>query len=295
MSSEASPYVFQYVKVYPVVTDKILIEWKLHRKFNFSGPYTYEIQFSRSGVQNSGDWTAVGNTTENDKVEVNASISGQRAWSTASKLFVRVKVTLPDNTEFFSHAVPAWGSLPRKEHLYARDLIRRELLHQKKTHAGTPGYLLKRKTWGELATDHIDPNTREVIDPYNTTSYGTPFKGGYFPAMEYWLAFQAGTTSKINETKQGTNHNIAKQARAIAYPLPQTYDVWVDGMTNSRYYLDRVVTSAEMRGVPVIIQLLMREAPPTDVIYEVPLQTSNQGQPIDATTSSITSYFNRYF
>lgn len=260
--------VFRYVRVYPLSLGSTLVEWGLHRRFNAPGPYTFTVERSRSGP-NADDWIQVAQVTDSNMVEAKDYDTSRHTWSSSENAYYRVVLSYLGGPEYESHPEPVWGSLQRRDWLLVRNLYRIESLSLRKTGAGTPGYLLRRRDWGELCTKCIDPNTRSIVDPMCSTSYGTEFVGGYFPPIEYWVSFAPGQNKRITQSQLGTVTDTIKQAKCLAYPVPRSNDIWVSSTNNKRYNIRDVTTQVEQRGVPVVLAATLSEIPPTDIRYKI--------------------------
>lgn len=261
--------VFTKVQVYPQRPDYTMIEWELHPDFNDPGTYTYTIQFSRSGVQDGDDWVDIGTVVNASHNLIQTVDTQQRSWSTVEQGFYRIKLVTGAGT-YYSYVEATFGSLDRGDKLKLRELFRQQCLRFTKQ-VGSKGQLFRRRYWGVRAST-VDPDTEEVLNPNKTEDYGTGFVGGYWPPFTFWLEFQIGTTTKITQESIGTVNDVHEHARCLAWPLPRSNDIWVDCTSGNRYFINSVTMEVEIRGFPVVAMLDIRLAPPTDIIYSLPVE-----------------------
>jgi len=59
---------------------------------------------------------------------------------------------------------------------------------------------------------------------------------------------------------------IITAARGIAYPWVESGDVWVDQISNQRYFVNKV-KDVQFKQVPYAFNIELREAPQSDVVY----------------------------
>ncbi len=260
--------VFTKLQVYPQRTDYTMVEWELHPDFSDPGPYTYTVQFSRSGVQTGDDWVDVSTVVNSSHNLINTIDTKQRAWSTVEQGFYRIKLVTGSGT-YYSYVEATFGSLDREDKLTLRELFRQQCLRFTKQ-VGSKGQLFRRRYWGTRAAT-VDPDTEEVLNPNSTEDYGTGFVGGYWPPFTFWVEFLPGSSTKIQKDTIGTTNNVQERARCLAWPLPRTNDVWIDCTDGSRYIINEVTIEVEIRGYPVVALLDLRKAPPTDIIYSIPV------------------------
>lgn len=260
--------VFTRVSVYPHQPEGVLIEWELHPKFNPIGSYTFTVEYSRSGNQNSGEWSDLGTVTNKTGAMFLFKDLKKRAYSTFALWFYRIRLDVGSH-RFYSEPISSLGSLNRQDNLIFQKIVRDETLRLCKK-VGHRGYLLRRKYWGERAST-VSTDTYEVLNPTSTEDYGTGFKGGYWQPMVFWVDINANNVQKVVKSEIGTLDNKAVVARGLAFPLPRSNDIWVDCATGLRHRIDSVSIIAKVRHLPVVTQFQLNEIPPTHVIYQFPL------------------------
>lgn len=263
--------VFEYVRVYPRVEGGTLVEWALHPSFNKPG--TFEVQWSHSGVADADDWKQICLTT----YEVNLAVDPERRlFGQSTDLYYRVLLHVSDDEIYTSNIEPAYGSLCRREYLIAREITRQELQHMNKGKGGSTGLLFRRKQWGVPCDNPgcLNTDTNEPTKSNCPVCLGTGFKGGYFPGVPYCLIFNAGQQSSVRITDQGNADTVSVMARSIPFPMPQTYDFYLEDLTDRRWVVGGTYVATHIRNAPVVVSLELRLAPTSDVIQTV---TRNHG------------------
>lgn len=259
---------FERVLVYHAIRGGGRVEWELKSNFNDPGPYTFQLQVGRTGSHLSDDWEDVGTEVVNNFYAVD---SDQRIWNNVQWTHYRVRLETPEGT-YYSDPEPAWGVLSRLDWRRAKEIRRKEDLRFRKTPAGTEGYLLKRKIYGERCSC-IDPQTFECRNPQHEDCFGTGITGGYFQAIPCsWVEFVPKNHRTHRDDTRGTVDDIAAPARMLYWPQPNSYDVWVNAQTDDRWFIHEVNSIVEMRGVPIVANVGLRLAPYGDIVYDVPLE-----------------------
>jgi len=241
------------------------VMWELVETFDDPPPYEFQLQVGQSRNPDAPDWEDVGGPV----TDILFSIDGeQRTWGKLNYTFYRVKLTTSLNV-YYSEPTGATGTLNPRDWRLAREIIRQERLRMHQ-HAGQEGYLLKRRITGESCPDCTDPLTREIRDPGCTTCYGTGFRCGYFfPIDCVWADIAPETYHIERKAPRSTINDIVVRARMLNTWLLGEGDVWVNRVTDDRYYVHAVQNTAEMRGVSLIANVEMRPAPVTDVAYDI--------------------------
>ncbi len=132
------------------------------------------------------------------------------------------------------------------------------------------GYLLKRKHAGVDCTCK-DPITKEILNSDCPLCLGTGFTLGYYkdPAPATLIFTEPISSVPIHDIKGklGTLTQTTARAKMSGLPPVNPYDVWVQHETNRRFYITAVKVSAEISGLPLQYDVLIKLANHTDVIY----------------------------
>jgi hypothetical protein len=260
--------VFSRVSVDHLVGGGSRVSWELQKTFTDATPHTFQLQVGNTGVADADDWADTGAAVVDTFY---ATDSSQRVYGKRLTTHYRVKLTTSGGT-YYSKVVATYGLLSQRDWLIAKSIVRKELLrHEKK--ASPNGFFLKRK-WREAATvvDHnvVDPLTGDVIKTINTPGKGTSKTGGYYDPVAMFMDLSPETHNiKSDQQGRGTIDDVRITGRAIAFPQLNAKDVWVDATSDKRYFVHSVQHAAEIRGVPIIVNVELRPAAFNDPVYEV--------------------------
>jgi hypothetical protein len=270
----ANVTVFGTLAVYPVLRGGTVVTWQLHPRFRAATPYTFVLQWSHSGVTDASDWrdAATVSGQPSQAAVYTATDPLQRIWSMSDRLFYRVKLTDNNGQNFFSAPQTIFGELTRHNRLIAKEILRKELLVAKLTDGGC-GTLFRRKDWG-VPCDFpscLDPDTGEVTNPDCPTCYGVGYKGGYYTPLDYAVtAYPSQPRRIVTKEPHGQDEDQIRWVRAIACPMPRTADLYLDRSNDRRYLVQTVKELVTISNYPIVLQVEMRLADPTDVVQLIP-------------------------
>jgi hypothetical protein len=196
----------------------------------------------------------------------------------------RVKLTTSAAT-YMSNPVGVYGIMPEEDWLTAREIVRKE------NSCGPSASVAKAYCSKESATvlsahgvvTRSPKKSRTAAAP---SCRGTGFKVGtsYHPParMQCWDV----SPETINEQRNGTtpvgqSRDTRVNARVLGFPDLALEDVWVDGHSDQRWYVNVIEHVSLMRGVPIIMSVTMDLAPYTDAIYRVPIGQESNDDPRD--------------
>jgi hypothetical protein len=274
--------VFKRVTVSISPDDKSkLVEWELDNRFTpTSGAYTFYVERAYS----AGSWT---------RLNPSSPVTNQNYYSDSTEYKYGLinnnayRVVLVDGSETYI-STPAFsnGYLTWNELKILRSILRQEYKRLTSLPVGIDGWLLRRRHWGTACTACTDFDlSNAVVNSSCTTCYGTGIVGGYYNAYAYYMEFVKGEKSELTEKPPfGTEDNIVRQGRGVAYPLITGYDIWVSAKTDDRYLIRTVQTVAEMKETPVIYAFSLHELPADRIEYSIPLEqstSSGSGDEID--------------
>lgn len=260
--------VFSRVSVDHLVGGGSRVSWELQKTFTDPTPHTFQLQVGKTGVSTADDWEDVGAPVVDTFFVVDST---QRVYGKRLTTHYRVELTTSEGT-YYSEPVATYGLLSQRDWLLAKAIVRKELLrHEKKT--SPSGYFLKRK-WREGTTivDHnvVDPLTGEVVKTIDTEGKGTSKVGGYYSPLAMFMDLSPETHHiRTDDQGRGTVNDVRIQGRTVAFPQLNAKDVWVDATSDKRYFVHSVQHSAEIRGVPIIVNVELRPAAFNDPVYEV--------------------------
>lgn len=261
--------VFSRVSVDHLVEGGTRVTWELLPTFTDATPHTFQLEVGFTGLAGATDWVDVGSPVVDTFYVVDST---KRIYGKRLITHYRVELTTSAGT-YTSQPAATYGTLNKRDWLLARSIIRKELLrHDKKT--SPSGFLLKRKWTTAVIDDHVvvDPLTGEVVKTINTDGKGTDKLGGYFNPVAMFMDLSPETHyTRVDDKVRGTINDVRIKGRAIAFPQLNTKDVWVDATSDKRYFVHSVQHAAEIRGVPVIVNVELRPAPFNHPVYEISL------------------------
>jgi hypothetical protein len=247
------------------------VYWELVPSFNDPGPLTFQLQVGTTANNDADDWEDVGLPADDQYFAVDGE---QRVFGKTNWAYYRVALETSRGS-YLSDPVNLWGTLSRHDWRLAREITRKELVAHRG--ASQQGYLLKRRVTGQRCRTCLDFMTGESRNPACASCYGTGFECGYYYPMGCaW----ANMTPRTRRTEldggqgRGTIADIVIQARMTLADLLGEDDIWVNKVTDDRYYIHRIQHVAEWRGVPLVGQVEMRPVAFSSAIYgiEIPQQ-----------------------
>lgn len=248
---------------YNVVTkQRVLVAWALNPAFTEPGPYVYTLQRGRAADDDK--WTDISTTVDQPWLYDNYPVFGVQDRAT----FYRVILVDGRGTRYVSQPVETDMSWNHHDWRRMKEIIRKELLIQQL--AGTDGYLLKRRLFGDPCPCN-DPNTNEPSDSGCPDCYGTSILGGYYPAQEFKVVMNPTQRLRRLTGDEGLVTTVIETFRSLAWPAPAENDIWVMKATNRRYRIQPDIAEiARWRGVDVALDLRVLELPLTDPVYDFP-------------------------
>lgn len=259
--------VFDRVRVDYVVQGGTRVWWELNRHFIDPGPYDFQLQVGHTGDQHADDWEDVGSSVTNTYMAVDPT---KRLFGKTLDVHYRVVLTTPVST-YQSDPVPCDGLLSRKDWIDYKEIVRKEQLRHR-VQTSVKGFLLKARRYGPPCPTCTDKFTDEITSAQCPTCFGTGFQFGYFTPIEATYAdVSLEQTREHRDANKGMDKENKITARFVGNPQLYSYDVWVNGYSDQRYYIHTVVAKAQVRGVVAVYDAELRLAPFTDIIYTVPL------------------------
>jgi hypothetical protein len=265
--------VFSRVWVDNVMRGGTLIYWQMDDAFTDPGPWEFQAQWGRTV---NGPWTDLSIVPVQDTYYTVDPES--HLYAKQIDLYYRVRVTSGAARTFYSDPTRADGGLPERDWRIAREIIRKEYLYYMKSPGGIRGCLLKRRNWGDRCTECTDYDTGEVSKPKCYTCYGTGIVGGYYPPFSYWVLMQGQRSQRISRDDQkGMQADKTMTVRGVAYPYIESGDIWVSTDNDRRWVVNGMQEVTIMRTRPVVLNLELRLAPASDIIYDFPLDSCGTG------------------
>lgn len=250
----------EFYRVFVTVTlqNEKLVYWRMNSSsFRPSGPVSFYVDRARSG----GEWENIAGPIVDDCYFMDTE---KLNWNKDKNTFYRVRYQAGTD---WVYSVPAQaiGEWSNDDYCIARDICRREVVQQARV--GMPGVLLKRRTWGTPCPDCLDFDTRQPTDMHCATCFGVGITGGYYAPIPIAVIPVAPEQSDREMSDQGVVQPTVKAVRCIAYPFIEDNDLWFNSHNGQRWTIRRVEIMSELKGIPILYRLLIREIPQTDVMY----------------------------
>jgi hypothetical protein len=277
---------FERVMVDHVVRGTTRVWWRLSPLMVTAPPHIFRLEASYVGTPGALDWVQV--AEEQDATYLTYDTTREL---TGKHLLTHFRVVLVAGGQtFYSNAVPIWGLLSQNNWVVAREIVRKHTLHQKTT--GIAGYLLRRMRYGDTDPGSVDVLTAAQLSSFRRTSWGTPFKVGYHPPVQFDIEIKPPT---IRETRGGADpaSYSAKPdvmtITALAFPQAIMEDVWVNASTDERWRFGDIVRVSTLQGVPLIVEAELRLIPHNDIVYEIPVDEWSY-DPVDTVTDALPTH-----
>lgn len=244
------------------------LQWGLSAGFKDVEPYQFQVQVSQTLDFSSYVYTI---DAGNNYFAVDDSNIKQN-WS--KDLYYRVRLTTGGqngSSESVYYSEPlAYASAPTTKRKYrmAAEMMRRFAVAGK--FGGFQGYLLKRKIYGQVDTENVDPITGIPLNN-NLGSFGTGIVGGYYPPLAVMFVTTDHTNDKtLSPDGIGVKEANDKSVCVQGFPFIESYDVIVNAETNQRYYVNGF-KYIYFPGTEILVQqkLDLKLLPITDKLYKI--------------------------
>jgi hypothetical protein len=246
------------------------VEWYLHRLFTDPLPHTFQLQGAYGAVATAA-WEDIGLPADNTFYLVDDE---QRNYGKTHDWHLRVKLTTAKKT-YYSKAASAQENLNFRDWRLSTEMVRKERFRLTEL-VGVDGYLLKRKRYGTKCTRCTDRLTDEVTDSDCPTCNGTGVLEGYYAAVPNFFVEipQRASQEQMDGVQMvgTTNPLIYQGCRVLGEPLLDSYDVFVDKTSDTRYVVRAVQEAAVWRGYPIATTVTLHQLPFTDRAYKIPLE-----------------------
>ena len=264
----AAVFPFERIMVDHLFRGTTRVWWRLDPLLTTPPPHTFKLEASYVGTPGALDWEQL---AEEDNATYLTYDTTREL--TGKNLFTHFRVILEAGGQvFYSNSMPIWGVLTQGNWSLAREIVRKHELHQKNT--AVDGYILRRMRYGADADAVIDPLTGAQITSFNRTSWGTPFKVGYHPPVEFKIEIQPRTIVEERGGADPAKYSSKPDtliATAVAFPQIVMEDVWVNKYTDERWRVGAITHISSLQGVPLLIQAELTLIPHNDIVYQIPV------------------------
>jgi hypothetical protein len=253
-----------------ITNQRVMVSWVFTRDFTAPGPYTFTLQRATGVTTNESDWQDIAQCVDQPWIYDNSPLSS----TLQIPVYYRVILVDGDGVRYVSQAVTEEAYWDRYDWQIAKEIVRKESMLLRKR-SGVRGWLLKRRTFGDACTQCTDPVTGQILNSQCTACYGTGVEGGYFEPFEYWIALDPAERKTRLDPEAGYMTVVVETARALAYPIPQPNDLWVNSHTNNRYVIQGdIVAVARHRGIDLVLNLRLKLLETAHVAYQFPTPCS---------------------
>lgn len=239
--------------------------WDVDKEFSDPGPWSFVVQQNETGKDESeDDWVAL---NDDPLVDVFSFTDTFKVVHTKDFVTIyRVVMTTPSGT-YKSGFTGPFNELPRKDFLYAREIMRKELLDQREW-GGVPLGIWKVRLTGEKCEECIHPTSGQNIDPDCPVCGGTGKLEGWHGPYSGMGKFSPRSSNKtLNELTMEDPQIF--QVRTLAYPFLIRNDLLVDLTSDRRYSIEKVESAFEVRRIPIVYNLTVSEITPSDSRYRL--------------------------
>jgi hypothetical protein len=241
------------------IQGKYFIDWKAQ---GGSDPL-FEIFFSR---QRDGNYQFVAHSEHPGKevslVEQNVNFL-EDVWF---KVVAKSGLSILAESEPFSS-----GLLPSKvDKLRYREIIRRSELDIERFLGKRAGFLLRKKTYGDRASN-VNPVLDVPIGLEDRESFGGKFEGGHLPPVKMFCGYIQNERGDKSTTTQEVGLSDVRRLGMVAlhFPVISPYDIWVNQDTNDRYQVMAPVKTATFAGLPIKQIVTLSLLPRDDKAYRI--------------------------
>ena len=260
---------------YHLAVDKsIKVSWALRRDFTEPGPYTFELY--RGRAINADHWEKIAQVQDQSWIFDRRPKPRPHERST----YYRLRITDGEGVTYWCHPVSFDTIWNHYDWRLVKEIVRKELLIQGRRNgkarargAGTRGWLLKKRQFGDPCTTCLDTNTGVSTNANCPECFGTTVVGGFYDPLEYWVIQQPAMRSTKLSDAGDTRTVVIESVRALAHPSPEAGDIWVSAAGDIRYEIQGDIERlARHRGVDVILGLRLLELPTTHAAYDIPIE-----------------------
>lgn len=252
--------VFAGINIAPSYDRGFVFSWTMESDFMDAGPWKFRIQEAETPA---GPWKTVSPELENSFFY---SESKPRVAPKDQNLFFRILLSTPDG-RYESHVESPYCSLSRREFLLAREIMRKEILMQRKM-SGVLSRIWYKAIFGPKCTECGDFVLGDTKNSRCLACFGT----GHVPG--YYGPFNAYVTYAPMERNKGMQQHMVEEpymttGTVIGSLRLKKDDVIVDPVSNSRFFVGTVRNLVEFRRYPVIQSVQLSEIAKSHVVYKL--------------------------
>lgn len=252
-------------EVYPGFYSGFGFSWEVSCETKAPRPWSFRIEESQDGL---GHFEPITPELINMfAYEENSDV--RRRYNKDRNLFFRVRMRDAQGKTWYSATRTALGDLPLQEFLYAKEIMRKELL-QMRNMAGVPIQVWRKIQEGVTCTNCLDPITGEPLDPNCPVCFGTRYLSGYHGPYETFGTFSVTKAHKKHANDgSGVDDDRLHTVRMIPRPHLVREDLLVDTTSDRRYVVSVIESVLELRRIPVVQTLSVNEIEQDSRLYAV--------------------------
>lgn len=253
---------FSDVNITPNYAKGFAFLWSLHPGFSESAPFEFTVEEAET---NEGPWVPISPLLADTYVwyEDDARIAPKDP-----SLYFRIRLEC-GGAVHYSHVVTPYGDMSRREFLIARDIMRQEILQQRKL-TGTECVVWRKSVFGPACTKCTDFVTGEPVTGSCEYCFGTGRNPGYHGPYPIWVTFSVAQRDKGMQNDQtGVNEPYAHNGRVVGTIRLNNDDVIVDTNSDKRYFVDVVNNVIELRRYPLVQSVTLNQIAVTHVVYRL--------------------------
>lgn len=261
--------VFDRVVVNRVNAGGTRVLWSLVETFTDPGPLIFQLQVGYTPANTSDDWENVGGTVTDRYCTTDPEI---RVHGKVQYSFYRIKLVTANGT-YYSEPVNSMGVLQPADLRIAKEIVRKQKLAFRFKRGAQQGFLLKRRWGGPPCPVCVDIATNEPKDSQCPNCLGTGFACGYFyPISCTWAEIGPVQTRTHRDTNlRGPVSDKTQKALMLATDILDEEDVFVCYASDDRYFVGGTEVISQIRGVPLIANVTLKQIPYTSPIYALPM------------------------
>jgi len=244
----------------PDYADGFSFSWEVDPAYSGPAP-VFVVQ---RGETHEGPWSAI-----------SPALSTVYAWSSTGRfvapkdpvLYFRVEATA-GSKKYYSSVIQPYGVINKREFLLIRNIRRQELLQMRQM-TGVQGCFYSKSIFGPPCTTCTD-----LVggDSYSTTCadcFGTGRSPGYHGPYCCWFVPSTAQRAKGMPGGPNVREDYSFQFRFVGTPPLKKDDVIVDKAQAKLYYVDAIVSVAEIRRVPIVQNVTVHEIPTSSPLYSL--------------------------
>lgn len=254
------------------------IVWTLQPRYDYPQTSVLRLEYNRAGASPSSHTitgTPAGDITISDGAwqvlcddvsQLCQYIDYQhRNYNKFVNDYYRLVLRVPETGQQYKSApVHAGKFLSTTDSAQANNLIR--LAQKEIQQTGRTGVLLKRKLWGQRCPQCTDFDNQNSVNQHCQVCLGTGIVGGYYKGIPMSILQQSSQQAQ-SIGLGGYEQVQVLSAKCVAWPWIHLQDVWVDDITNQRYYIKSASVLSKYKHVPLVYALQLQLIQLTDVLH----------------------------